>query len=493
MVSDRRRSGDETPILSAKLGFDNTLDARRRRRPLVRLAGLLLMLAAVAALLALPQAPPVLAGAGDATGQPSISGVAQVGETLTASTSDIADEDGLNNVVFSYQWIRNDGTEDTEIQGATESTYELSNADVGKTIKVRVGFQDDDGFQEARISEATETVTCAPIEGPLWSAKMLVVEYTSVSIGAASADLFSNVSSDVCSGGIKVKSLWSYTPDRDLRLTFEEGVLDPEGLTLQVGDLRLAFPAGSSTGAFFKWTDVDIDWEDGQILAVRIEPTSARSNSSATGLPSISGTAQIGEVLTADATNITDADGLDSATFSYQWVSNDGNVGTEIEGATDATYTLVPADFGKTIKVRVSFTDNFGSYESRASAPTGPVKLAPPQPVTGAPTIIGMIGVGETLTASVSDIQDGNGLDGVEFSYQWLLSDGSLDTEIEGAADASYTLVTVDVSKTIKVRVSFTDQGGHPESRTSAPLAPSPRRRQRARRRLAVFPTSARR
>ncbi len=219
---------------------------------------------------------------------------------------------------------------------------------------------------------------------------------------------------------------------------------------------------------------MDVDWEDGQILAVRIEPTSARNNSSATGLPSISGTAQVGEVLKADATNIADDDGLDSATFSYQWVSNDGNVGTEIEGATDATYTLAPADFGKTITVRVSFTDNFGSYESRTSAPTGPVELAPPQPVTGAPTIIGMIGVGETLTASVSDIQDGNGLDGVEFSYQWLLSDGSLDTEIEGAADASYTLVTVDVSKTIKVRVSFTDQGGHPESRTSAPLAPSP-------------------
>ena len=308
-------------------------------------------------------------------------------------------------------------------------------------------------------------------ESPLWSADMLVVELTSVSIGAASADLFSNVGG---SGGIKVNSLWSYTPGRDLRLSLGEGVLDPEGLTLQVGNLRLAFPAGSSTGGYFKWTDVDVDWEDGQALAVRIVPTSASSNTSATGLPSISGTAHVGETLMADATNIADADGLGNATFSYQWVSNEGNVGTEIEGATDATYTLVPADFGKTITVRVSFTDNFGGHESRASAPTGPVELAPPQPVTGAPTIIGMIGVGETLTASVSDIQDGNGLEGVEFSYQWLLSDEDGYAEIKGATDATYTLVTVDVSKTIKVRVSFTDQGGHPESLSSVPLAPSP-------------------
>ena len=180
------------------------------------------------------------------------------------------------------------------------------------------------------------------------------------------------------------------------------------------------------------------------------------------------------EVLTADATDIADADGLDSATFSYQWVSNDWNVDTEIEDATDATYTLVPADFGKTIKVRVSFTDDFGSYESRASAPTDPVELGPPQPATGAPTIIGIIAVGATLTASVSDIQDGNGLEGVEFSYQWLLSDEDGYAEIEGATDATYTLVTVDVSKTIKVRVSFTDQGGHPESLTSVPAGAQP-------------------
>ena len=57
-------------------------------------------------------------------------------------------------------------------------------------------------------------------EGPLWSADMLVVEYTDVSIGAASADLFSNVGG---SAGLKVKSLWSYKTDRDLRLLLERG------------------------------------------------------------------------------------------------------------------------------------------------------------------------------------------------------------------------------------------------------------------------------
>ena len=101
---------------------------------------------------------------------------------------------------------------------------------------------------------------------------MLVVEYTSVSIGAASADLFSNVGG---SAGLQIKSLWSYTQDRDLRLEFVEGVPGAEDLTLQVGDLVLAFPTGSSGQSSFKWYDVDVDWEDGQTISVRIVPTSA--------------------------------------------------------------------------------------------------------------------------------------------------------------------------------------------------------------------------
>ena len=67
---------------------------------------------------------------------------------------------------------------------------------------------------------------------PVWSADMTVVEYTSVSIGAASADLFSNVGG---SGNLQIKSLWSYIPDRDLRLAFDEDVPNAADYTLQVG------------------------------------------------------------------------------------------------------------------------------------------------------------------------------------------------------------------------------------------------------------------
>ena len=88
----------------------------------------------------------------------------------------------------------------------------------------------------------------------------------------------------------------------------------------------------------------------------------------ATGVPTIGGTLDVGETLTADTSGIADDDGMTGATFSYQWVSYDGTTKTDIQGATDSTYTLVPADEGKALRVRVSFIDDAGFHESLTSA-----------------------------------------------------------------------------------------------------------------------------
>ena len=89
-----------------------------------------------------------------ATGAPTISGTAQVGQTLMASTSGIADTDGLTNVSYSYQWL----ADDTEIDGATSSTYTPQTTDNGKVIKVRVTFTDDEGTNESLTSAGTAAV-----------------------------------------------------------------------------------------------------------------------------------------------------------------------------------------------------------------------------------------------------------------------------------------------------------------------------------------------
>ena len=105
-------------------------------------------------------------------------------------------------------------------------------------------------------------------------------------------------------------------------------------------------------------------------------------NTPATGAPTISGTTQVGETLTASTSGIADADGLSGAIFSYQWLSSRD---TEIQGATDVSYTIVAADEGKTIKVRVTFTDDTGHEETLTSAPTAAVP-----PASGPAVAIGL-------------------------------------------------------------------------------------------------------
>ena len=93
-----------------------------------------------------------------ATGAPAIGGTPRVGDELTVSTSDISDADGLDDAGFAYQWIRTD----TDIQGATGSTYTAVEADEGERLKVRVSFTDDAGNAESVTSAATEAVAARP-------------------------------------------------------------------------------------------------------------------------------------------------------------------------------------------------------------------------------------------------------------------------------------------------------------------------------------------
>ena len=133
------------------------------------------------------------------------------------------------------------------------------------------------------------------------------------------------------------------------------------------------------------------------------EPT----NVLATGTPTISGTVETEETLTADVSGISDDNGLDRVKFYYQWISSDGTTDTDISGATEESYLLSEDENGKSIKVRVSFTDRHGFPESLTGAATGVVRGT----ATGMLTINGTARVGETLTVSATDIQDEDGLE----------------------------------------------------------------------------------
>ena len=231
-----------------------------------------------------------------------------------------------------------------------------------------------------------------------------------------------------------------------------------------------------STGSTYKVSEDDV----GKTIEVRVSFTDDRNNaetltseatatvvvntnSPATGLPTITGTAQVGQTLTADITAIADSDGLTNVSYSYQWLAG----GSDIDGATGSTYDVSDDDVGKTIKVRVSFTDDAGNEETLTSAAPAEVAAKPNSPATGQPTISGTAQVGETLTASTLGVADADGLDNATFAYQWIAG----GSDIDGATGSTYELSDADVGKTIKVRVSFTDDADNQETLTSAATA----------------------
>ena len=103
-------------------------------------------------------------------------------------------------------------------------------------------------------------------------------------------------------------------------------------------------------------TDARITVTDDNVVAVAV----IDDDRHATGAPTITGTAQVNQVLTASPGSIADGDGLAGAAYTYTWVRVDGSDETPITGTTGNSYTVVAADQGNTLKVKASFTDDAG-------------------------------------------------------------------------------------------------------------------------------------
>ncbi|MGA4496017.1 hypothetical protein, partial [Vreelandella venusta] len=267
------------------------------------------------------------------TGNVTITGTVTEDETLTADTSALVDEDGLGTL--SYVWK----ADDTAITGATNSTYTLTQAEVGKSITVEVSYTDDQGTVEAVTSAATDSV----------------------------ANVNDAPTGDVSITGDAVE---------DQTLTVSNTLADEDGLgTVTYQWLRDGNEITDAMGTTYTLTQADVGAaisvhasytdQQGTAEAVTSAATSsvANVNDAPTGNVTITGDAVEDQTLTASNT-LTDEDGM--GTVTYQWL-RDGN---EITDATGETYTLTQADVGAAISVRASYTDQQGTAEAVTSAAT---------------------------------------------------------------------------------------------------------------------------
>ena len=131
-----------------------------------------------------------------------------------------------------------------------------------------------------------------------------------------------------------------------------------------------------------------------------------------------------------------------------------------VANGTQRTYTLVGADAGRTMRVRVTATNADGSTmaESAQTAPVTPATSTQGPRNTEAPSITGTAKVGQQLTA-VEGSWTGNP---TSYSYQWQRCDADVVvcSNVVGATGKTYGVRLADLGFRLRVQVTARNARG---------------------------------
>ena len=462
-----------------------------RRRALVLVLGLLASFAVLW----------ITASAGDraqaqqntpAAGTVTITGTVGIGELLTAHASGITDADGLTNITdandltnpeFLVLWLTGPTSDPTDATGrlfAYQERYHVLPLDAGLRIMVAVSFYDDAGNLEVIYSVATAVVaTVAP---------------------APPGDL---TASSTAPGELSLRwqaPSWSIRDWLDERSNVGNGGSDITGYKVQwkLSTGSWSVPADVSEETAAGETHTITNLTGGQTYTLRVIATNevgdsepsreitqavnrqAQPNTPAAGTVTIRGTVGIGELLTAHASGITDADGLTNPNFFFLWLAGPTSDPTDANirlFAYQERYHVLPLDAGLRIMVGVSFHDDAGNLEaihSAATAVVATVAPAPPRNLTASSTAPGELSLRwQAPSWSIQDWLDersnvGNGgSDITGYKVQWKRSTGSwnvpADVSEETAAGEPHTITNLTGGQTYTLRVIATNEVGDSE------------------------------
>jgi immune inhibitor A len=286
-----------------------------------------------------------------ATSAATVDGDESLGGTLTATTPSWFQDD----VTSSVAWLR-DGT---PIEDADAAAYQITAADVGHTVSAEVTGSKD-GYRDTTVETPGVQAVADPAPEPLGAPSVTGTTQVGQTLTAHTAG-------------------WPVAGDS----TFAWSVGDqPRGngttYVVQPGDLGHALTlieTFSSPG-----------YEDATATADSVVVTKG-SAPRATAAASFTGTAQVGQRLTA-----VQASWPVTGTSTYAWAVGGTPVGT------GATYLVAPADLGKPVTVTETFTSP--GYDVATSAFASAAVIAGPAPVaTTRAGVSGTIRMGSTLQA----------------------------------------------------------------------------------------------
>ncbi|MBT2289440.1 S-layer homology domain-containing protein [Paenibacillus albidus] len=338
-------------------------------------------------------------------GNVKISGVAKVGQTLTADLSGVTYTPGTTDNVPTYQWYRNG----VAITNATGSSYKLTADDFGAAITMAVSA---DGTHATGSVTSAATGAVAAADGAKAPAAPVAVSKTetSITLQAVTGQEYS------IDGGVTWQDSPTFsglTPDTDYTIV------------TRVKATATQKASAVSTGTLIRTATKDI-----------VLPKMG-------GSVKISGVAKVGQTLTADLSGVTYTPGTTDNVPTYQWYRN----GVAITNATGSSYKLTADDFGAAITMAVS-ADGTHATGSVTSAATGAVAAADSAEAPVAPVEVSKTATSITLQA----------VTGQEYSIDGGVTWQDSPTFSGLTPDTDYTIVT-RVKATATQKASATSTG----------------------------------
>ncbi len=332
----------------------------------------------------------ILRNAQDLTGNVTLSGTPKVGETLTVNTTNLS-QDAKD---LKYKWY----VDGKEVADTTESTFNLREDYIGKSIKV-----------EVRSSNYA---------GVLTSSELIVVD-------------------NKLSGTVSLTG----TPEAGQTLTANlENLQKDAQLSYQwyVGDeaINSATQPTFLVSATYAGKPIRVEVKASNYSGTLSSQTVTVSKTQLMGRIEIIGTPKVGNTLTVK-TNVPS----EAMNLTYQWYVD----GVAVDGASDATFILKTEHIGKDVTVAVGASNYVGALVSTK------VTISKSD-LTGAVEVTGKPQIGEILTAKIIDLPQ----EATNLSYQWYI-DG---VAVSGANQPTFKLEKEHLQKKIKVEVTDTNYTG---------------------------------
>lgn len=372
--------------------------------------------------------PPAAAttGAGTISGHVTIAGGAYATsvdvDLWTSSGEPIAHAVTNGNGVYSFDKLPA-GSYVLEFENQTESMYEWYNNAASITSATRITV----------VNGATTTANIhMPIQGE-------------------------NLTRPVISG----------TPTVGSTLSATTGTWYPVPGSIAYQWLRDGSPVAGATSTTYVVTAADagteLSFESTAQINSRYTPATSLPTATVPGgtvqnviAPSVSGTAQVGSVLTATTGTWTPA----RTTVALQWLRD----GVAVSGATGTSYLLAASDVSTEISVRATASRSGSTPATSTSTSlliTAP-EIEPALSLLGSPTVSGTPRVGQVMNGTAGTWSPRPS----SFAFQWLRSGAA----IPGATSPSYRLVAADAGRKISLRVTATAGSKTAAANSAAPV-----------------------